>query len=332
VHAHHPFLLGDTALRIASAERVPLVFTHHTLFEQYTHYLPVNHGAAERFMLTLATGYANLCTQVFAPSESVVKLLRARGVRRPIAVVPTGIPVGVFRRGNRVRGRRELRLPPEAFVVGHVGRLREEKNIGFLTRAVVAFLQRSPEAHALIVGDGPSVPAMQAIARRADVGGRVRWAGVREGRGLLDAYRAMDVFAFASHSETQGLVLVEAMAAGVPVVAVDASGVREVVRDRVNGRLLAGEHAGEFAAALQWVAGLTPQERARLQAALRNTADAFSMERCAQRALSIYGRLRVPAAVRFRDEGAWTRASRRIATERKLLARTARAATAAAIR
>jgi 1,2-diacylglycerol 3-alpha-glucosyltransferase len=129
-------------------------------------------------------------------------------------------------------------IPKDAVVVGYVGRLAQEKNLGFLARAVAGFLESAPEAYALIVGDGPSREATKNIFWDGRVADRVKFAGTLQSSSLVDAYDAMNVFAFASQCETQGLVLAEAMAAGLPVVALDGPGVREVVQDGKNGRLL----------------------------------------------------------------------------------------------
>src|SRR3989338_5060675 len=99
IHSHHPFLIGDTALRMASKYNVPLVFTHHTLYEENVHYIPGNKKALKRFIIELSTGYANLADQVFAPSESIMDMLKERNVETPIEVVPSGIHVGHFGRG-----------------------------------------------------------------------------------------------------------------------------------------------------------------------------------------------------------------------------------------
>lgn len=288
VHSHHPFLLGDTALRIAAAFNVPIVFQHHTMYERYTHYVPADSPALKRFVIDLATGYANLCDLVFAPSESVAAVLRDRAVRTPVSVVPTGVDTGRFAQGDGNATRRQQRIPPNAFVVGHVGRLAPEKNLPFLAEAVAHFLQEQLHARFLLVGDGPSVKEIDRAFARHRVVDRLHRAGTLQGQALVDAYHAMDVFAFASQSETQGIVVVEAMAAGCPVVALDAPGVREVVRDRHNGRLLKCQREDEFAAALDWISrrlggGPTELRRAALQ-----TAERFATSRCAERALSLY--------------------------------------------
>jgi glycosyltransferase involved in cell wall biosynthesis len=288
VHAHHPYLLGMTALRIARYRELPLVFTHHTLYEQYTHYVPGDSPAFRRFVIELATHYADLCDQVFAPSESIATLLRKRGVMAPIAVVPTGVDVERFAQGDGAGFRRIMGIPEDAFVVGHLGRLAPEKNLVFLAEAVAAFLKREPYAHFLLVGKGPSDAAIRAVFEREDLSGRLHIAGILRPLVLVDAYHAMDVFAFASKSDTQGMVLIEAMAAGVPVVALDAPGVREAVWDKRNGRLLNEDTCEAFCAALQWTADLLAARLRHLKQGALETAEAFSMQRLADKALGCY--------------------------------------------
>jgi len=327
VHSHHPFLLGDTALRVAAARGLPVVFTHHTLYECYTHYVPGDSPRMKRFAIELAVGYCNLCDAVIAPSESVEELLRERGVTVPIRVIPTGVDLPRFATGDGAAFRAARGIPPEALVVGHVGRLAPEKNLGFLARAVAGFLEARPEARFLVVGDGPArVTVAEELARRG-LAERLHEAGVLGGEELVSAYRAMDLFAFASHTETQGMVLAEAMAAGVPVVAVDAPGAREVVRDRENGRLLPADDEDAFAAALAWVADLRGEARGRLAAAVAETARRFSLERTAADALDLYRYLvRARPAPKELESSLWAMARRRLAEEWKIVRNIAAAA------
>ena len=120
VHSHHPFMIGDSALRAAAQFQVPIVFTFHTFFESYTHYVPGDSQALKRFVAVLATGYANLCNSVFAPSNYVAEELRRRGVVTPINVVPTGISLEDFSNGDGRSFRKENEIPEDAFVVGFV--------------------------------------------------------------------------------------------------------------------------------------------------------------------------------------------------------------------
>jgi 1,2-diacylglycerol 3-alpha-glucosyltransferase len=302
VHAHHPYLLGMTALRIARYRELPLVFTHHTLYEQYTHYVPGDSPTLQRFAIELATHYANLTDQVFAPSESIASLIKERGVQAPIAVIPTGVDVERFARGDGPNLRAKMGIPEEAFVVGHVGRLAPEKNLGFLSEAMVLFLKANKNAYFLVAGEGPSKQEIQDILSRHGLNGRLCLIGVLDHRQLADVYHAMDVFAFASKSETQGMVLTEAMAAAIPVVALDASGVREVVQNETNGRLLNEETPEIFASALKWLTDLPPTKLQALQQGALETAQEFSMPQTAAQAIACYETLAKQAFVERSEE------------------------------
>ncbi len=288
VHSHHPFLMGDTALRVARSRNRPLIFTHHTLYEQYTHYVPLDSEAMKRFVIHLATEYANFATRVVAPSESIARLIRKRGVRRPVAVVPTGVDLAFFEKGRGGAFRRDHGIPDDAPVVGHLGRLAPEKNLAYLARAMATFLGGRPEVRFLVVGEGPSREPIRQALEAQGVADRLVLAGQLSGRALADAYQAMDLFVFASRSETQGMVLAEAMAAGKPVIALDASGTREVVDDELNGRLLS-EDADEaaFAAAVAEFFDHPEQARKWTNQAGR-TARQFSREASARKLLEVY--------------------------------------------
>lgn len=289
VHTHHPFLLGDTALRIAASYQVPIVFTYHTRYELYGHYIAQDSDWLKRLVLSLAHGYCDLCDHVIAPSESILRHLQHNGVDAPITVVPTGIDVDAFASGSRDRGRQRWDLGKDAFVVGHVGRLAPEKNLNVLVDAFVRLLSRHENVAVLITGDGGYRAQMEQAFTRVGMENRVRFTGVLTGQALWDAYAAQDVFGFSSVSETQGLVLTEAMAAGVPVVALDAPGAREVVQDKRNGRLLPhNADATTLDEALAWFIGLSESETLALRQTARKTADTFSTSRCLDRTIALY--------------------------------------------
>ncbi len=309
IHAHHPFLIGNTAVRLAYSHHVPLVFTHHTLFEEYTHLLPIDTPAMKRFVIELATGYANLCDQVFAPSESVALLLRKRGVKTPISIVPTGIEIPERTKVNKASLRQKFGLPLDALVLGHVGRLSPEKNLKFLSKVLARFAKQNAKAHVLLVGAGPSKVEFEDLFLRNNLSARLHCPGVLKDQDLLDAYQAMDAFVFSSKSETQGLVVAEAMANSLPVIALDAPGVREVVQDKINGRLLASATIGAFLDALTEFSQMSPANREQMARAAHKTALGFSMEKCAYRALSLYTRLLKKPANRLNlEQSKWATA------------------------
>jgi len=322
VHSHHPFLLGDSAARVAVAQNIPLVFTHHTMYEQYTHYVPGDSAAMKRFAIDLATGYANLCDAVIAPSESIAEILQERGVDVPIEVIPTGVDRAFFASGDGPRFRRDHGIPADAMVVGHVGRLAPEKNLDFLCRALASLCEQRPAVHVVIVGDGPSRGPIAQTFEQRGLGDRLHLPGVVDREFLPSTYAAMDVFAFSSKSETQGMVLTEAIAAGIPPVAIDAPGAREVVRDRQNGRLLRTENLHDFVEALGWTLDQTGSARESLNAGIEETTKQFAMLTTADQALDLYQRLTAGHSRTHDPErtNVWITAQRRLGEEWNLLA------------
>lgn len=289
-HAQHPFLLGASARRLARAAGRPLVFTHHTLYDRYAHYVPLPRPLVRWGAVRWSTRFANGADLVVVPSAALRERLRAQGVRRPIEVVPTGTEPARFHPGDRRAARDALGLPASARLLLYVGRLDREKNLEFLLEAFAAVAARVAGAEFLLVGRGMREAALREVAARRGIGARVRFAGGVPREAVVRYYQAADVFVFASTTETQGLAVLEAMSVGVPVVAVRASGVEEAVVDGVTG-LLVPEHPGTFAAAVQLV--LTdPDLAAKLaggarEAVLRLTADAQ-----AARLATLYRRLR----------------------------------------
>ena len=328
IHSHHPFLLGDTALRASSMLDVPVVFTHHTRYELYGHYVAQDSALLKRLALSLSLGYCDLCDGVIAPSRSIADFLADHDVATTVAVVPTGVDVACFSAGDGTHGRAALSIPETVFLVSHVGRLAPEKNLDYLASALSLFLAQDAAAHALVVGDGPSRTAMeQALASHA-MADRVHFAGVLKGAALADAYAAMDVFAFSSFSETQGLVLVEAMTAGCPVVALDAPGARDVLEDGVNGRLLPAEASpDQFAAALHGIASMNRRERNRMHAAARRSAADYTLDKTVARTRVFYRRIMdTKRSQAVEADGLWVRARRSIAREMDIFGNFAHAA------
>jgi glycosyltransferase involved in cell wall biosynthesis len=328
IHAHHPFFMGNTAVRLARSREVPLVFTHHTMYDQYTHYTAVETPATARFIGALTSGYADLCDAVIAPSRDVAAMLRARGVQTRIEIIPTGVDVPRFSHGDGVGFRERRQIPKDAFVIGYVGRLAPEKNLQFLAASVARFMAVESRAHFLVVGNGPCDHDIQQAVQEVGAANRLHLVGVCEGQDLIDAFHSLDVFAFASQTETQGMVLTEAMAAGKPVVALTGPGVRDVLRDRANGRLVSLEHRQLFAQALAWIAIRTQRERQMLSAAARRTAERFSLRRQVRRALNLYESL-IELKLQDDEPTTWTRAKHRIEAEWMLWSNVAQAATRA---
>lgn len=288
IHSHHPYLLGDTALRAARKRRLPLIFTHHTLYEQYTHYVTAESDLLQQFVIHLSTEYANLCDRVIAPSRSVAGLIKSRGVDSPVAEIPTGVDSAAYRQGNGMAYRQKLGIPSDALVIGHLGRLAPEKNIEYLSAAVSDCIAETDTTCFLCVGSGPAAGPLEEHFSQKGLLNRLYMPGNQTGQALVDAYHAMDLFVFSSHSETQGMVLTEAMAAGKPVIALDASGVREVVQDAVNGRLLPADASPiDFAAVVKEMAR-HPETISALSENALQTAQNFDRKNCARKLTELY--------------------------------------------
>lgn len=288
IHSHHPFLLGDAALRAARRRGLPLVFTHHTLYEEYTHYVSQASEKMRQFAIHLSTEYANMCARVVAPSNSIADLIKERGVKQPVTVIPTGVDTAFFSKGRREEFRAEHRIPKEAFVVGHLGRLAPEKNLNYLAEAVSGALKSLPNSRFLVVGEGPSQDDIRRILEQEGISHRLVLAGKQTGDDLCDAYHAMDIFVFASHTETQGMVLTEAMAAGLPVIALDAPGVREVVTHEENGALLSSKAPVRHFAQAILESTRQPEVLTRWQRNARETAHLFGREQTGQMLFDLY--------------------------------------------
>ncbi|HUF91105.1 MAG TPA: glycosyltransferase [Candidatus Limnocylindria bacterium] len=287
-HAHHPFLLGPAARRFARARRRPLVFTYHTRYEKYAHYVPLRRGLVEAAAVWFSTRFAARADAVIAPSAGVRDELRARGVRTPIAVVPTGLDLDLFRPGERARARRRLGWHPTDPVVLYVGRLDREKSVERVLLAFARLVSTLPRARLQVVGQGTEGGRLRAQASALGVAARVTFAGARAHDTLPVVYQAADVFLFASETETQGLVLAEAAACGLPAVAVRAPGCEEAIRDGVTG-LLTKSDAGALA---DTAIGLLvdPPRRVAMGRRARTLAEQeFGVGRQIDRTLDVYG-------------------------------------------
>lgn len=328
VHSHHPFLLGDTALRTGASRGIPVVFTHHTFYEHYTHYVPGDSPELKRFAAALATGYANLCDAVIAPSDTVRKEIISRGVETPVTTIPTGIDTARLSTGSGRRFRALWGLGATDQLIGTVSRLAPEKNLVLLAEGVLQYMRAHPDARCVVVGSGPEEDTLRRTFREAGRLDHLLMTGSLEGRDLMDAYAALDLFVFASQSETQGLVLAEAMAAGVPVVALPGPAVVDVVEDGRNGMLADGKSAASLAAAIHRWEDIDEDRRAALAEGATVTAKAFETSRCAEALLDLYtATLEGERRQQDIDESPWERTRRVLQTQGHLFGVVAAAAT-----
>lgn len=251
IHVHTPFVAHYAGIALGRRLEVPVVATYHTLFEEYLHHyvrwLPRRwlRLAARRF----SVHQCHQLSVLIAPSQAMQTALTGYGVTTPMAVIPTGLALETFTHPQEAEDFRHRHgLPSEARLLLFVGRAAHEKNIGFLIEMLPLVLAEHPTTRLIITGEGPAQAELADQAQQSGVGGAVIFLGYLDRDGPLQAaYRAADVFVFASRTETQGLVLLEAMALGTPVVSTAVMGTRNVLEEG-EGCLIAEEDLNDFAA------------------------------------------------------------------------------------
>lgn len=290
VHVHTPFYAHYAGVRMARRTGLPVLATYHTFFEEYLHhYIPVlPRSIGRRIARRFTRSQCDDVQALIAPSEPMRDvLLKDYRVETPIHIVPTGLPADRFQPGDRARFRAQQGIPQDRPLLVYVGRVAHEKNIDFLLDAFREVRTAVPETMFLIAGEGPARASLIARVAAEGLEADVKFAGYLDrNTTLLDCYAAGDVFIFASRTETQGLVLLEAMAQGVPVVSTAVLGTRSVLRDG-HGAVVAPEDRQQFAAAVTRVLK-SPQLRSELSASGRVYARTWSSSAMAARMREVY--------------------------------------------
>jgi glycosyltransferase involved in cell wall biosynthesis len=299
VHIHTPFIAHYAGARFARRANIPCVATYHTFFEEYLHhYVPAMPHGIGRFLARAFT--RSQCDDVqalIAPSDPMRDILLEYGVSTAIHVLPTGLPADRFVAGVGNRFRAEAGIPLDRPLMTYIGRVAHEKNIDFLVHVFTKVLQVIPNAMLVIAGEGPARDSLRELVASLKLEAHVHFAGYLDrNTGLLDCYAAANVFAFASRTETQGLVLLEAMAQGAPVVSTAELGTRSILKPGC-GALVVPEKQDEFAAAVVRVLQDTNLQK-ELGERGRVYAKTWSSSTMARRLADLYDSLRVTKASR----------------------------------
>ncbi len=249
IHSHTPFSVGWEAVLAANIFKIPLVGTHHTFFDHYVHHVGVKGQWAKKISWMYVRTYYNRCHTVVSPSEALASELKLYGLKRPIEILPNGIDTDFFKSvSNDVEKQGCRKMFGVAFpTIVYMGRLSYEKNIDECLAAFKNILDSFPQAHFLVVGDGPERARLEKKASDVGLGKQILFVGFHKGQKLLEALHAADVFVTASTSENMPLSVLEAMAAGLPVVAPRALGMPEIVKDGENGFLVEPHNIKEMA-------------------------------------------------------------------------------------
>ena len=249
VHIQTPFVAHYLGIEIADLLDIPRIETYHTFFEEYLfHYVPMLPKAALRALSRrFSRTQCNQMDALVVPSTAMRDKLAEYGVRVPMHVVPTGIPLAQFAAGDGGAFRAAQGISGERRVLLFVGRVAFEKNIDFLLRALERAVAAIPDLLLIIAGEGPALASLKRLAAQLKLQNNTLFVGYLDRRGaLLDCYRAADAFVFASRTETQGLVLLEAMALGLPVISTAVMGTRDIVGPK-RGALVPEDNEADFA-------------------------------------------------------------------------------------
>ena len=242
IHTHTPVIVGYVAGFVARSLKIPGINTYHTMMEEYVHYIPFMEPLLRVYMKGETRRFCNHYRAVIAPSEKIKKLLLGYGVTAPIEVIPNGVKLEPFQkdfsRQEITEFRKRFGIPPERRIFVFVGRLGEEKSIDKLLENLERLLKVRKDAHLLIVGGGPQEGYLRRMASSMKIADNVTFAGYLNWPDEVSlAYHSSDVFVIASHTETFGLVVLEAIAAGLPVIAYKDDSFFGMVIDKENGFL-----------------------------------------------------------------------------------------------
>ncbi|MDF2589977.1 MAG: glycosyltransferase family 4 protein [Anaerocolumna sp.] len=277
IHVHHPMLIGYTALYLGKKYHLPVVYTYHTRYEHYLHYLKIYDNLQKKYesekvgFLRQMEGklisftneffvpyhnrlFTNRCDFVFAPTPYMKQHLIERGTKSPIEIIPTGLADDDFTCDSSIVDEiRKKYATKNHHLFCTVSRLEKEKNFDFLLQSIKKYKEiAATPFYCLIIGDGSERNNLTKQTKELGLQDNVKFLGCIPHEELKNYYHACDLFLFASKSETQGIVLLEAMAASLPVIAVNASGVCDVVKQSENG-FMTEENTEEFASRIHEV-------------------------------------------------------------------------------
>lgn len=285
IHTHTPFTIGFVGLRWAESHNIPLVTTYHTLYDKYTHYIPLFPNRFLKYKIAKHTNYYyNRAKHVITPSKFSKEWLSRHQITRPITVIPTGVPDPIVI--SRDQARLSIKSNPDRIVALYCGRIAIEKNLDVLIRAIARLIPEEPHLRLWVVGDGPAREEYRRLARDLGIGDKVKFWGFIDRDQIGAYYSAADLFVFASQTETQGLVVQEAMSYGLPCVLVGGGGADDTVLHGENG-IITSDSPIELANAAQRVIS-DPHFAQRLSAGALATYREHTIARMVDRVISVY--------------------------------------------
>lgn len=287
IHAHHPAPMGTAASDKAEKLGIPLVFTHHTRYQDYTQHMGLPEDIVNEILTRLLADYMQKCQHILAPSPSIKQMIQdTYGIYERVTVIPTGIDLKPYHEADGAVIRQQHGWRDDEIIFVSVGRLAEEKNFRLLLQAMQIVLQRQPHGRLALIGDGPAQKELESLCKQWGIADRVEFVG-RVPFTQMPAYlKAANLFCFASVTETQGLVTLEAMAAGLPVAAVAATGTSDIVVHEENG-LLTANKAEALAEAIERIVQ-DETLAVQLRAGAKKTAETYESHAVTEKLIDVY--------------------------------------------
>jgi 1,2-diacylglycerol 3-alpha-glucosyltransferase len=288
IHSQHPFLLGVTGADWARRLGIPLVFTFHTQYEQYAHYIPLPGGIVKSLSRMLVRSYTDRCTLIITPGKSILELLHSYGITDKVVFMPNAIELSNFQGNGGPNIRERFGLEEGEALLLYVGRMAQEKNLPFMLEAFKR-IRETQKARLMIIGEGSMLQELKAKAKALGIGEQTIFTGRVEYKDIAPYYHAADLFIMTSTTEVKPLALLEAMASGLPIVAVSAHGSSDTIIHGQNG-LLTDESLEGFAGAV----GSLLDDRGRLDEMRKEslkTARDYSIDTITERLLALYEKI-----------------------------------------
>lgn len=286
VHTQTPFFMGAIAKYVSLRNNIPLIFTYHTQYDKYSHYVPLPQNAVKKSAIFWSKFFCNLCDWIISPSNEINNFLKNIGITTPVETIPTGIDLDEFNNLKPQEGRYKVKAKVDEKLLITAGRLAKEKNIEFILKSFRLILHQYQKVKLIVVGGGPYQKTLEEYSEKLNLRENVMFTGVVPKKEVIQYCSASDLFVFASVTETQGLVILEAMATGCPIVAIDSTGVNEVVENGIEGFLCPPDE-NIFS---EKVLGLLINDdlRHKMGEKAKNKARKFSSSSSAQKLLRIY--------------------------------------------
>ncbi|MCW8901714.1 MAG: glycosyltransferase [Gammaproteobacteria bacterium] len=291
LHIHTPFVAHYAGLKLAKALNIPCVESYHTYFEEYLYqYIPfLPKSWLKGLARKVSRSQCNSVDAVVVPSNAMQEALNGYGVICEKSIIPTGLNINDFKPGNAAEFRREYDIPETQPLLVHIGRVAHEKNIDFLLLMLDLLRYSVPDILLVITGEGPSLSHLQARVKKLKLEKHVRFIGyLSREKELMACYKAGDVFVFSSHTETQGLVLLEAMACGTPVVSLAKMGTVDILKPE-KGAIISDDDPQDFAVKVSLVL-LNTTMRERMSQEAKEYAATWSTQKMTNKMLTFYQR------------------------------------------